>query len=204
VTECSGSASDRKNAQGGDAPAASFNDRFSAMTPRPSAAAGSLPRDCWLSPMLPSSLTAPSLTSSMFSLTPIANSFPAFGASNQSNAVRLRPMRGSRVLNLISSRIRRAAPAIPLLRSCVGRRKAGDQRLPMIRRGLPHKGHLRPELRFSRTRPIRPLAASSEIFRALPHLSRHRRPQHLISPGPAPVLGRPPTSMLSRAALGVW
>lgn len=86
MTECSGSASDRKNAQGGDAPAASFNDRFSAMTPRPSAAAGSLPRDCWLSPMLPSSLTAPSLTSSMFSLTPIANSFPAFGASNQSNA----------------------------------------------------------------------------------------------------------------------
>jgi hypothetical protein len=48
------------------------------------APAGSL-QDSWLSPTLPGSLTAPSLTNSMFSPTPIANTFPAFGTPNQSS-----------------------------------------------------------------------------------------------------------------------
>jgi hypothetical protein len=148
-------------------------------------------------------LTAPSLTSSMFSPTPIANSFRAFGAPNQSNGGSSSPgarKPASRPDMIPNPAGRRGdAPSLILRAPQKGKRSPA----PMIRRGLPHKGHLRPELHFSRTGPIRPLAASPEIFRALPCLRRHSRPQHLIGPGPAPVLGRPSTSMLSRAALGV-
>jgi hypothetical protein len=45
-------------AQSGEAPAASFNDRFSAATSRASAAAAPSQQDGWLSPTLPKSLTA--------------------------------------------------------------------------------------------------------------------------------------------------
>jgi hypothetical protein len=66
--------------QSGDAPAPSFNDRFSAIAP--SAAAGPLQQDGWLSPTLPRSLTAPSLTSSMFSPTPFTNPSPSFSGNS--------------------------------------------------------------------------------------------------------------------------
>jgi len=65
--------------QSGDSPAASFDDRFTAVMPRSPATAGPL-QSSRLSPTLPTPpLSAPSLTSSMFSPTPIANSSPAFG-----------------------------------------------------------------------------------------------------------------------------
>ncbi|MFH1343583.1 MAG: hypothetical protein ABIL01_20620 [Pseudomonadota bacterium] len=67
--------------QSSDTPAASFNDRFATVPPRTSVAAGPLQQDRWLSRSLAGPLTAPSLTSSMFSPRPIANSFPAFGGA---------------------------------------------------------------------------------------------------------------------------